>query len=216
MATFSASPRLLKGGLVLVDPRSSALQRIIVLQYNPATLSRSVQGQSVADDARRSQPLRLTGPAVETFKMEAVVDAIDQLEAGDSQAGEVGIHPQLAALESLLHPASAHLLSNHSRAGSGDLEIVPAETPLTLFVWSRRRIVPVRVTSLDITEEAFDTALNPIQAKVSLGLRTLSVDDLGFDHKGGSLYLGYLQQKEALAAKSAPGVLATLGIGGIG
>ena len=82
-------------------------------------------------------------------------------------------------------------------------------------MWSKQRIVPVRLTELSITEEAFDVALNPIQAKVSLSLRVLSVDDLGFDHTGGGLFIKYLQQKEALAGEAASGVLSTFGIGGI-
>jgi hypothetical protein len=89
------------------------------------------------------------------------------------------------------------------------------EAPLALFVWSKSRVVPVRVTDLSITEEAFDPALNPIRAKVSLGLRVLSVDDLGFAHKGGSLFMAYLRTKESLATKAQPGTFATLGISGI-
>ena len=89
----------------------------------------------------------------------------------------------------------------------GTLEIAPMEAPLTLFVWSKTRIVPVRLTEFSITEEAFDPALNPIRAKVSLGMRVLSVNDLGFDHKGGNLYLAYHQQKEQLAARSPASVL---------
>ena len=88
--------------------------------------------------------------------------------------------------------------------------------PLTLFVWSKSRIVPVRLTDFSITEEAFDPALNPIRAKVSLGLRVLSIDDLGFSSKGGSLFMSYLQTKEQLAAKAQAGSFASLGIGGIG
>ena len=107
------------------------------------------------------------------------------------------------------------LLENNALAASGTLEIAPMESPLALFVWSTSRIVPVRVTDLSITEEAFDPTLNPIRAKVSLGLRVLSVDDLGFDHKGGSLFMGYLQAKERLAAKAAGGGLDLLGIGSI-
>jgi hypothetical protein len=87
------------------------------------------------------------------------------------------------------------LSSNNQLAQSGTLEIVPMESLLPLFVWSKSRIVPVRITDFSITEEAFDTALNPIRAKVSLGMRVLSVDDLGFQHKGGSLFMGYLQAK---------------------
>lgn len=73
----------------------------------------------------------------------------------------------------------------------------------------------MRLTEFSITEEAFDVALNPIRAKVSLGLRVLNVDDLGFDQKGGSLFMIYQQQKEALAAMSQSGSLSNLGLGGI-
>jgi len=87
--------------------------------------------------------------------------------------------------------------------------------PLTLFIWSKHRIIPVRITDFSITEEAFDTALNPIRAKVSLGMRVLNVNDLGFGNKGGSLFMIYQQQKEALAALSKGGTLANFGITGI-
>ncbi len=215
MATYSVSPKLLKGGLVIIDPQTAAMQRVIVMQYNPDSLSRTLKAQGAGEEGGRSQALRLRGPAIETFKIEAVVDAIDQLEEGDPGAAELGIYPQLAAMEILLYPTSAQLITNNSLAGSGNLEIVPMEAPLTLFVWSTQRILPVRLTDFSVTEESFDTALNPIRAKVNLGLRVLTVDDLGFDHKGGSLFLNYLQQKEKLAGRSAPAVLGALGIGGI-
>jgi hypothetical protein len=89
------------------------------------------------------------------------------------------------------------------------------EAPLTLFVWSKNRIVPVRLTNFSVTEEAFDAALNPIRAKVSLGMRVLSVDDLGFSHRGGSLFMGYLQNKEQFARLTAAGTFGVLGIGGV-
>lgn len=217
MTTFPNSPKVLKGGIVLIDPVSSAVKRIISLQYNPDSLSRSFQIQGFGEGSDRSEPFRLKGPAVESFKLDAEIDAADQLEF-PSQNGntvEFGIQPQLAVLESLVHPTSGQLLSNNELAQSGTLEIVPMEAPLALFVWSKSRIVPVRVTEFSITEEAFDPSLNPIRAKVSLGLRVLSVDDLGFSHKGGSLFMTYLQTKESLAAKAAAGSFSTLGIGGI-
>jgi len=216
--TFPRSPKLLKGGIVLVDPESWSVRGSITLQYNPETLSRSFQIQTAGTEGGdRSQPLRIKGPAVESYKLEVVVNAIDQLEFPNQNATAVafGIQPQLALLESLIQPSSGHLLSNNALAQSGALEILPMETPLPLFVWNKSRIVPVRVTELSITEEAFDTALNPIQAKVSLGLRVLSVDDLGFQHKGGSLFMAYLQQKEQLAAQSPAANLSAFGIGGI-
>ena len=95
------------------------------------------------------------------------------------------------------------------------LEIAPMEAPLTLFIWSKNRIMPVRVTDLSVTEEAFDPALNPIRAKVSLGMRVLSVDDLGFGSRGGMIYLVYQQRKEQLMRQNRGAGLSGLGIPGI-
>ena len=123
-----------------------------------------------------------------------------------------GIYPQLAALEILVYPASAQLQADIGLARSGTLEIAPAESPLLLFVWSKSRVVPVRLTEFSITEEMFDTSLNPIRAKISLGLRVLSVNDLGSSHRSTSLYLSYQQQNERLAASAAAGQLGSLGV----
>jgi len=217
MTTFPNSPKLLKGGIVLIDAASAQVLRIISLQYNPDSLTRTLQPQGPGEGADRAEALRLKGPAVETFKLEAEIDATDQLEFPDQNktAVEFGIQPQLAVLESLVHPSSSRLIANNALANAGTLEIAPMESPLALFVWSKSRIVPVRVTDFSIAEEAFDPSLNPIRAKVSLGLRVLSVDDLGFNHKGGSLFMSYLQAKEQLAAKVAVGTFDALGIGGI-
>jgi len=219
MTTFPNSPKVLKSGLVLIDPESARVLRIISLQYNPEKLTRSLQIQSAGSEAgNRSEAMRFTGPAVETIRLEADIDAADQLEFPDRNrvALENGIQPQLALLETLAHPSSAQLLEVNRQAGSGTLEISPMEAPLMLFVWGKSRIVPVRLTEFSISEEAFDPALNPIVAKVSIALRVLSVDDLGFAHKGGSLFMSYLQAKEQLAGKVQAGSFGLLGIGGIG
>ncbi len=216
MTSFPNSPRLLKGGIVLIDPVTSAVRRIIALQYNPDSISRTLQVQGVgAESGDRSEALRLKGPPVETIKVEAEMDATDQLEVADGVATSVGLHPQLAVLELIIYPGSAQLQANNSKAQSGTLEIAVMESALMLFIWSKQRIVPVRLTEFSITEEAFDVALNPIRAKVSLGMRVLSVNDIGFAHKGGSLFMSYLQNKEQLAQKVTSGAFAALGISGI-
>src|SRR5438270_8124338 len=220
MSSFPRSPRILKGGIVLIDPDTSAVRKIIVLQYNPDTVTRTLQVQAIGGEtADRSEALRLKGPPVETIKLDAEVDVTDQLEFPDKSenrdAARLGLHPHLAALETIIYPTSAQLLANNALAQSGTLEIAPMESLLTLFVWSKSRIVPVRLTAFSVTEEAFDPALNPIRAKVSLGMRVLNVNDLGFNVKGGSLFMAYQQQKEKLAAQSAGGALNALGIGGI-
>lgn len=220
MTTFPGSPRLLKGGIVLIDPGTGILPRplVIALQYNPDSLSRTLQIKSITTEGGdHSEALRLKGPPVETIKLDAEIDATDQLEFPDQNqtVTEYGIFPQLAALEMIVYPTSRQLMANNDLADAGVLEIVPMETPLALFVWSKTRVVPVRLTDFSITEEAFDTSLNPIRAKVSLGMRVLSVDDLGFKHKGGNLFMGYLQQKEQLAARNVYGTAGAIGLGGI-
>lgn len=214
MSSFPGSPRVVKGGLVLMDPDTSAVIRVIVLQYNPDTLTRTLQVQGVGAQGDRSEALRLKGPAVETIKVDAEIDATDQLEQPDQNPNSVqyGILPQLAALETIVYPSVAQLQSNQSLAQAGTLEIIPMETPLVLFVWTHNRVLPVRITDFSIAEEAFDPALNPIRAKVSLGLRVLSIDDLPSDHKGTGLFMAYLQQKETLRSKSPFGSLNGLGI----
>jgi hypothetical protein len=194
--------KLVKGGLVQYDPTTGKVLRTISLQYNPDTVTRSLQVQATGETGVRSEALRLKGAAVETIKLEAEVDATERLEVPERDATALGIHPQLAALEGLVNPKADDLQANDDLAGRGTLEVLPIEAPLTVFVWSEQRAVPVRVTDLSITEEAFDIALNPIRAKVSLTLRVLSVDDLGFRHRGGELFMTYLRGREKLAART--------------
>lgn len=214
----SISPRVLKSGLVVVDRESGATLRVITLQINPDSLTRSIQPQGAGEGGDRLEALRLTGPPVETITLEAELDATEQLEFARSNPTvvEVGIGAQIAALEILLYPSLASVTAANDLAGRGTIEILPAASPLTLFVWSAQRVLPVRITEFSVVEEAFDTKLNPIRAKISLGLRVLSVNDLPFASQGGSLYRIYHGGKEALAERSPNGALFDFGIGGIG
>jgi len=216
MSAFPGSPRLLKGGIVVLDPVTAAIQSVINLQYNPDTLTRSLQIKGVTGEAGdRTEALRLKGPPVETIKVDAEIHATDLLEASDPQATQIGLHAILAALEMLVYPSSSVLQSNNDSAASGTLEIIAVDAPLTIFVFGPKRIAPVRFTEFSITEEAFDTSLNPIRAKVSLSMRVLTIDDVNFDDKSGGLFMAYLRSKEQLAQKSTSGTLGALGITGI-
>jgi len=213
------SPRLVRGGIVTMDPDTSAVRSVIALQYNPDSLTRTLQIQAVAggQDGTRVDALRLRGPAVETIKIEAEMDATDQLEfpSQNPNAVQFGLQPQLAQLEMLVNPTVETLAADNSMANAGTLEIIPLEQPLTLFVWSRSRVAPVRITDFSITEEAFDVNLNPIRAKVSLGFRVLNIDDLGFQHSGGQMFMTYLANKQQLASRASNVALSVLGLGGL-
>jgi hypothetical protein len=210
------SPRLLRGGIVILDPESGRVRRVVELQYNPDTLTRTLQPQGVPEGGDRAEAMRLKGPPVETIKLEAELDVTDALERPDEnpQSVEQGLYPQLAALEALVYPDSGRLQSNHDLQALGTLEILGAPGPLTLFVWSKQRVLPVRLTDITVTEEAFDPNLNPIRARISLGMRVLNINDVPYGSKGGSLSMAHHQTKERLAA-STGGDLARLGIRGV-
>jgi hypothetical protein len=193
------SPRLRKGAILSLDATTGIPKGAISLQYNPESIMRTLKPRSVGEQPDRSEVLRLTGPPVETIKCTVEIDATDQLAAGDANSIAFGIQPQLAALELLVYPSSIELIANEVLTLLGTIEILPMESALTLFVWSKSRITPVRITDIDITEEAFDPQLNPIRAKVGLGMRVLNVNDVGFLNPAGALYMIYQIQKEALA-----------------
>jgi hypothetical protein len=210
MSTFPGSPRLLKGAILGLDP-INPLASVIIFQYNPDTLTRTLRPKAAAADGDRSEALRLKGPPEETIKVDVEIDATDQLETGNPMALALGIYPSLAALEMLIYPKSALAIANEVLAAVGVVEIIPPQAPLTLFIWGAKRVVPVRLTDLTITEEAFDPTLNPIRAKASLGMRVLTYDDLGMLTPGGAISMAHQVQKEAMATAGSVAGLAAAG-----
>ncbi len=192
------SPRLLKGALVGID-MFNPLTSLIVFQYNPDTMTRTLQPQTAGEGADRSEALRLKGAPVETIRLDIEIDAADQLEKADPMAVTMGIYPQLSALEMLIYPKSSLVIANTILLAAGTLEIVPPVAPFTLFIWGPNRVVPVRIADFSITEEAYDVNLNPLRAKVSLGLRVLSYNDLSLTDPGYYVFLAHQMMKEAMA-----------------
>ena len=126
MTTFPNSPRLLKGGIALLDPETSAVIRMIALQYNPETVTRSLSPQVFAGDgAERTEAVRLKGPPTETIKLEVEIDGkfvykqradgiIISTPTGTTayalSAGGPILHPNVEAIA--IVPISPHTLSN--------------------------------------------------------------------------------------------------------
>ncbi|HEX2030250.1 MAG TPA: hypothetical protein VHL78_02460 [Actinomycetota bacterium] len=207
MSTFPRSPRVQKGAIVGLDP-FNPLASVIVFQYNPDTLTRRLDARAAGEGTDAAEALRLKGPPRETISLDVEIDAADQLERGEFPATAMGIHPSLASLEMLLYPKSALVIANEVLARVGVIEVIPPEAPLTLFVWGPTRVLPVRLTSFSITEEAFDPALNPIRARVSLELTVLTYQDLGLLHPGGALSLTQQIAKEVMATIGGVGTIA--------
>ncbi|MFH8759683.1 hypothetical protein [Streptomyces atroolivaceus] len=220
MTRYADIPKPIRSGIVVVDPERGTPQRIIVLQFNPDTLERGLAPRSAGGSGDsggggsgagdRNEALRLKGPAEETWKFTAEIDATDQFEV----AAPDGIHPELATLEMLVHPTTAQLREAGRLSRMGAIEISPIEMPLTLFTWGSKRVMPVRLTELSINESAFDVNLNPIRASLGIGMKVLSVSDLPAGHRGADLYMAHLAQKEQLARAARGGGLGSLGPAG--
>ena len=204
-------PRVISGAIVGIDP-TDPKPIVVIFQYNPDSLSRTLQPQMGAEGADKTEALRLKGAPVETIKVDIELDAADQLERDDRTARDMGLYPVLSALEMLVYPRAQRVITNTQLLALGTIEILPPVAPLTVFVWGPKRALPVKLTEFSITEEAHDLKLNPIRAKVSLGLRVLTYSDLPLSHPGYSLFLTHQVAKEAMARVGGSGSLARAGV----
>ena len=201
MSGLAGTPRTVRGALVAVSPRRP-LARAVVFQYNPDQVTRTLSppgGARAEQGSGAADAHRIWGPPVEQISMTVEVDATDQLEAGDPLAAAGGIAPALASLEMLLYPDSAHVIANAALLAAGTIEILPPEGPLTVLVWGPARIVPVRLQSLQIVEQAHAPDLSPIRASVALTAHVLSYNDLPVSDPGYALFLAHHVGKEVLA-----------------
>jgi hypothetical protein len=202
MGTLPTAPRVTRGGFVLLDAVTGRPVRTIPFQYNPDTLTRTLQPQGIGPEpGDRLEALRLKGPPHEIYRFDAELDAADQLDHPDQNPVEAssGLFPLLSALELSIYPSVQQLLDEDQLASMGMIEVEPIMAPLTVLVLGRSRVLPVRITDFSVTEEAFDTSLNPIRAKVTVSARVLTVNDLGFRDKGGLLYLQHHRAKAQFA-----------------
>jgi hypothetical protein len=214
MSSFPGSPRVMKGAIVGID-MFSPVPSAIVFQYNPDTMTRTLQAQASGDGGARSEVIRLKGAPVETIKLDVEIDATDQLEKAEAVTTISGIYPQLSALEMLIYPKSQQIIANTVLMALGTLEIIPPVGPLTLFIWGLNRVLPVRLTELTITEEAHDVSLNPIRARVSLGMRVLSYNDLSITNPAYYVFLTHQIVKEAMATIGSVGNLSAVAGGNV-
>ena len=202
MTSFPNSPQLLKGAIIGVDI-FNPLASVVLFQYNPETLTRSLTARtpqrSQAQPGARSEQMRLAGPPEETIQLDIEIDATDQLEEANLSATQLGIYPALASLEMLLYPKALAMITNEALLKGGIKEVSAPKAPLTLFVWGFKRVLPVKISSFSVTEQAFDPGLNPIQAKVSLSMTVLNYQDLGLLTPGGALFMAHQVAKEAMA-----------------
>ena len=215
MTTFPGSPRLLKGAIIGFD-LMNPLASVIVFQYNPEKMTRKVDARTKKSSGptgpiNRSEALVLTGPPLETITISVEIDASDQLEAANPLAEYLGIYPTLSALEMLLYPKSLKVIQAEIQAKAGSMPVIASEAPMTLFIWGPQRVLPVRLTSFSISEEAYDPLLNPTRAKVDLSLQVLTYSDLNSSNPGHYIFLAHQIAKELMATSNAYNSIRSVG-----
>ena len=230
---YSRSPKLLKGALIEFSERFiGPIPNVIVFQYNPETMTRTLEvwSQNGGGDSSASNDTSHTAQPFdppETFTLALELDAADALEnpAAHPVAFISGVADRIAAMEMLLYPQGDSLLGGllgsvsisvggagasvggAAGAAAGAVQPVPRGTvPVVLFVWGPGRIVPVRLTSFTVEEQAYSPLLYPIRAKVNMGLKILTPKDFPTCNRKLSEELAITafnftrKQKEVLAA----------------
>lgn len=188
-AGFPRSPLLAKGAFIqLAETVLGATPNVIVFQYNPETMTRSFEPWRPADpneSAKEAKPDPHTQPydPQETFRLVLELDASDAMEDPLSNPLQAvyGVADRLAALERLLYPFddTGNLLTDMgaSLTGKADPKAPRALVPIVLFSFGPNLIVPVRLVSYEVVEQAYSPLLYPIRAQVSIGCQVLSDAD---------------------------------------
>jgi hypothetical protein len=212
--TSTLRPNLQKGALAVYPTHTPGSQptMVIVFQFNPETMRRTLAHRAAPAPTTPSvgiakeDVLRVAGPPVETINVTVDMHAADQLAEPDQNApvAEDGLHPALATLELLMYPPTLNASVIEQKAAAGQVQVNPADVPLVLLIWGKSRVVPVKLTSFSIAEEAFDTRLNPIAAKVELAMQVLTYMDFNDSSIGRDAFIAYQKSKESLALKHRP------------
>jgi len=192
---FTNKPKILRGAFV--EYGLSLPPLVVVFQFNPIQLTRnrsltfSVPSSGPSGDASTSlrkfherqddltdlRDAQQVKVQEESIGLEIRLDATDKLNEGDTITEQFGIAPQLATLELMVHPKGESLIGQALGAllGSpGGFSFTKGENPpLILFIWGRKRVLPVNINSMNITETEFSTDLNPIRATVAVNLTVI-------------------------------------------
>lgn len=190
MADFPIRPKLLRGAFV--EYGLSLPPLIFAFQFNPETLSRgrtawitqpggggSSDGSGSRNRSEAQERSRLTqvNVSAETIGLTLHLDATDKLDEGDGLTQNFGIGPQLSVLELMIYPKTdqlfgfpiGNLLGGTDQFGAAQASAIP----ILLFIWGRKRVLPVIMTSLQITEQEFFPDLNPKRAELAVQLQVL-------------------------------------------
>ena len=175
----------LRGAFIAYEPGGYPdNRRVIPFRFNPEALSRTVAVQAgqagggvegAAPAAAKAPPAEGSadtsgGVVKESFSVQIRVDLADRDQSVSHLDEELGVAPEISAIEDLLYPAEA----DTDAASDGTEPVRPARArPTVLFVWGRKRVLPVRIVSLKVDESVFNPHLNPVRAEIEASLEVL-------------------------------------------
>ena len=205
---------LLKGALIEYGSDFlGPLPNVILFQFNPETLTRSIQIPPRPSGGTARETTQAGEPSVEKITFKAEFDAADGLNTNNVLARTMGVGPRLAALEKMVHPSNiiGGLIGaamdavgkalNPAGGKKGGRQPIPRENyPRILFIWGPFRVLPVVIESMSITEQQYDFLLNPVRAEVSIGLAVNEIDVCSDDivAKGALTYSSAAKEAQAI------------------
>jgi hypothetical protein len=186
---MSAGLGYLRGAFIAYEPQGYPdRRRVIPFRFNPESITRTVTlevgqnrpgtpavaaGAGPAQSAESSSSDPAGGSVKETFSVQIRFDFADREESVSGLGAEFGIAPEIAAIEDLLYPAESE--ADAPSDGTQPIRAAAAR-PTVLFVWGRKRVLPVRIASLKIEESVYNSSLNPVRAEIEAALEVLGGD----------------------------------------
>lgn len=189
---YSRSPKVLRGALVqLIEDLSIIIPSIIPFQYNPASITRTVDPWNPVevDQTQRGSQSPTVQPYTpnEKFNFKLDLHAADGMESGNILKQTTGVAAQIAAINKLTQPSEGLfgdlIASAGALVGGSAANIDRSSVPVILLIMGPGIIYPVRVSSISIEEKEFNPLLYPIHAEVTLSLTVLTPDTFNCSDK---------------------------------
>ncbi len=198
MSGFSNRPKILKGAFV--EYGLSIPPLIVAFQFNPETISRDRSNSFYipGDSAKKAVSFEYFQKFVklkkvregqhvefglETISFDIRLDATDKLDKGNPVTQQFGIAPELSTLELMMSPKTDSLaVAELIGLSEGHTFTGNEKPPMLLFIWGRKKVLPVNLTSMKVKEEEFSTDLNPLRATVSVGLTVIEGPNTAYQY----------------------------------
>jgi hypothetical protein len=182
---YPRSPAVARGALVqLIEDLGIIIPNIILFQYNPEKISRGFAVWNPFATAPQNQaaqtPLVQPFDPQQTFGFDLMLDATEDIAAGNPIVMLTGLAGRIAQLKKLIEPTEGLfgdlIGSAKALAGGAGRQAERPAVPVTLLVLGPGTVLPVRVTELSVEITELTPALYPLMAKVTLKLQVLTPD----------------------------------------